>query len=72
MTISAGQTLAPFDLTIVDDSDVDGSQSVTVTASADGWTSASDTIEVQDNDNGGSEDGQKDSGGGCFIATAAY
>ena len=72
VTISAGQTLAPFDLTIVDDSDVDGSQSVTVTASADGWTSASDTIEVQDNDNGGSEDGQKDSGGGCFIATAAY
>lgn len=63
VTIDAGKTSATFDLTIVDDTEIDGTQSVTVTASADGWTIGADTIAVVDND---------DTGGGCFIATAAY
>lgn len=62
-TINAGKTSATFDLTIVDDTEIDGTQSVAVTASADGWIIGTDTIAVVDND---------DTGGSCFIATAAY
>ena len=50
VTILAGQTLTTFDLTIGNDAEIDGTQSVTVTASATGWAPAADTIEVQDND----------------------
>lgn len=48
--IPAGSTSATFDLTIIDDAEVDGTQSVTVTASATGWTQGTDTIAVADNE----------------------
>jgi len=50
VTVSAGQTSAPFDLTMVDDALLDGSQPATVAASASGWTGAADTMTVTDND----------------------
>jgi alpha-tubulin suppressor-like RCC1 family protein len=52
LTIAAGQTLAFFDLTIVDDGDIDGLQTVTVSASAAGWSHGNATIVVADNDPG--------------------
>ena len=53
VTITAGSTSATFDLTVVDDAVLDGDQVVTVTASAAGYTSGSDTITVQDNESTG-------------------
>jgi len=50
LTIPAGQTSATFDVTIMDDSAVDGNQAVTITASAGGWTSGSDEIDVLDDE----------------------
>lgn len=70
VTMVAGQTSVTFDLTVVDDAEIDGTQSVTVTASATGWTPATDTIEVHDNE--GDSDGDGSGGSGCFIATAAF
>jgi hypothetical protein len=46
--ITAGQTLANFDLLIIDDSVFDGTMTVTITASATSWTLASETISVRD------------------------
>jgi N-acetylneuraminic acid mutarotase len=49
--ISAGDTEAHFNVIIEDDGDVDGAQTATVTASADGWISGtSNQITVYDND----------------------
>jgi hypothetical protein len=50
VTISAGQTSAVFDVTIVDDTETDGMQTATVTASATGFVSGSGNIAVKDND----------------------
>ena len=50
VTIPAGETSATFDLTVEDESDVDGTQTATVTASAVGWTSVSDSIDILDDD----------------------
>jgi alpha-tubulin suppressor-like RCC1 family protein len=50
LTIPAGHASATFDLTVIDDPDLDGTQTVTITASAVGWISGSDTIGVFDND----------------------
>ena len=50
VTIQAGQTSAVFNVSIVDDSEIDGSKPATVTASVAGWTSGSDTIQVADNE----------------------
>ncbi|MDM8552377.1 Calx-beta domain-containing protein [Desulfobacterales bacterium HSG2] len=52
VVIPAGEISAPFDLTLTDDPEIDGTQTVTLTASADGWTSAEAAIEVGDNDPG--------------------
>jgi hypothetical protein len=49
-TINAGQTSTDFDLTILDDVEIDGTQSVIITASATAWASADDTIDIQDNE----------------------
>jgi subtilisin-like proprotein convertase family protein len=48
--ITAGQTNASFDLTVVDDGVLDGSQLVTVTASASGFTPGQALITVHDNE----------------------
>ena len=50
VTIPAGETSVTFDLTVEDESDVDGTQTATVTASALGWTSGSDGIYILDDD----------------------
>ena len=49
-TIPAGQAQVLVDLDAVDDDIVDGTQTVTVTASAAGFTAGSDTLEVTDDD----------------------
>lgn len=48
--IPAGSTSTNFDLTIIDDLDIDGTRTATITASTPGWASTTDTIDVQDND----------------------
>ena len=50
VTIPAGQTSVTFDIDAIDDAIVDGTQTVTVTASAAGQTSGSDTLDVTDDD----------------------
>jgi uncharacterized repeat protein (TIGR01451 family) len=50
VTILAGQTNATFTLTIIDDTELDGPQKATVTASAPGFTSGSASITVNDNE----------------------
>ncbi|MBN1832350.1 MAG: S8 family serine peptidase [Deltaproteobacteria bacterium] len=58
ITIPSGQTTVTFDMTVIDDSVIDGTKTVTISASAEGWTLGSDTITIQDNDS---------NSGGCFI-----
>ena len=50
VTVPAGRISAVFDLTVVDDSKVDGVETVSIAASAPGWISANDSIAVFDND----------------------
>jgi len=50
VTVLAGQTSATFSLNMVDDDEIDGTQTVTVTATAAGWTSASASMQVIDNE----------------------
>ncbi|MDB4433739.1 hypothetical protein N9142_01205 [Akkermansiaceae bacterium] len=50
VTILAGQGSASFDLTVVDDIDLDGDNEVSVTASAAGFVSADATFTVIDNE----------------------
>lgn len=53
VTIAAGQSISPsFDVNAVDDSLIDGSQSVTVTASAISHIDGTDTLEVTDDEVG--------------------
>ena len=46
--IAAGQASATFDLNAVDDALLDGTQTVTITASATGYVNGSDTVDVTD------------------------
>jgi len=50
MRIPAGQTSASFDLTVLDDTLVDGPQAVRVTAFALGYVPAGATMEIDDNE----------------------
>ena len=50
VTILAGDTSADFDLTVVDDSGLDGSQQATVTAAAGGYMPDGQGITVHDNE----------------------
>ncbi|MCU0596020.1 MAG: hypothetical protein MUC98_11255, partial [Desulfobacterota bacterium] len=50
LVIPAGQTSAPFSIQILDDSIVDGTQSVMIGASVPGWGSDVRKIEVEDNE----------------------
>ena len=50
VTIPAGQTTAAFDLTVPEDVLLDGAHTVTVTATAEGYYSGSDTLRVHDNE----------------------
>lgn len=66
VTILSGQTIATFNITVKDDLSDDGTQTVTISVSADGWTSGSDTIAIR---NTASSGGGSGSSGGCFIET---
>ena len=48
--LHAGQTSANFDLTIVDDTVIDGTQTASVTAHVENWTEGSANIDILDND----------------------
>ena len=50
VTILAGETTAEFNLTILDDARYDGTQTVSITASATGYQAGSDTIDILDNE----------------------
>ncbi|MEM7505248.1 MAG: Ig-like domain-containing protein [Pseudomonadota bacterium] len=50
VTIEAGQTSATFDIDAVGDALIDGTQTVTITASATDFDSGSDTVDVTDED----------------------
>ncbi|MGB2823503.1 MAG: hypothetical protein WBF17_21165, partial [Phycisphaerae bacterium] len=50
VTVRAGQTSAVFDLTVVDDAELDGTQTAAITAHVENWTDGTDAIDVQDND----------------------
>ncbi len=72
VVIAANSTSATFDITVVDDSDVDNSQTANISARANNYSNGSASIQIDDNDNeqtptnsGG--DGGGGSGGGCFI-----
>ncbi len=49
-TILAGQTSATFPITIIDDTDLDGTQSTTLTATASGYSGASAVLDVQEDE----------------------
>jgi len=48
--IPAAQTNTSFDITIVDDSEIDGTQNTTITTHVPNWTNGQDGITVLDND----------------------
>lgn len=48
--IPAGQASTTFTVSVVDDPDTDGTQSATITPSANGYLSVSDAVSVTDND----------------------
>ena len=51
VTIAAGQSLSdPFNINIVDDAILDGTQTATITATAAGYVDGIDTIDVSDNE----------------------
>ncbi len=50
VTLLAGETNKPFDVTIVDDGLIDGSQTAIVTAHAEGWNDRLASISVLDNE----------------------
>ena len=50
VTILAGQTSATFNVTVVDDTLIDGPQTATVTAHVQNWTDGSAALDVLDND----------------------
>ena len=50
VTILAGQTSATFNVTIVNDTLIDGPQTATVTAHVQNWTDGSAALDVLDND----------------------
>ena len=56
VTIPNGSNSITFTVTAVDDTLIDGAQTVTITASVTGYTSGSDTVQVLDNEGGGGAD----------------
>ena len=50
VTILDGQSSTTFDIAAVDDSDADGTQTVTISAAAGGYAGGSDTLDVTDDD----------------------
>lgn len=50
VTLPAGATSVPFSLTVVDDTLLDGPQTVVLTASVAGWASGMKTVTVTDNE----------------------
>jgi uncharacterized repeat protein (TIGR01451 family) len=53
VTVFAGQHVATFNVTIIDDSDLDGVQSATFTATFPEYATVTETIQVNDNESAG-------------------
>jgi len=51
VTIPAGQTTVSFPLTVVDDQKINGTHVATITAHIAGWTDASASVSIADNEN---------------------
>ena len=78
VVIPNGETGSTFDLTIVDDTAIDGPQTVTLTAHVENWTDGADAISVLDNEGAnlivtlpawaGEGDGVLTNAGGLAIA----
>ena len=81
--IPSGQTSATFQIAAIDDAILDGTQVVTITASATGYNSGSDAIQVTDNeafsvapsvqdfnDDGSSDLARMDAGGQWLVTTS--
>ena len=52
VVIPPGELWVDFDVTVVDDAELDGAQQVTLMANAAGWPTATDTMTINDNDTG--------------------
>ncbi|GBC62104.1 hypothetical protein DENIS_3067 [Desulfonema ishimotonii] len=50
VTVPAGEDRAAFDVMVTDDAEIDGPETVQITASVRGWTSGSASVTVTDND----------------------
>ena len=50
VTIPAGASSATFPITVLDDDAIDGSQTLEVSATVQGWTTGQSTVQVQDNE----------------------
>lgn len=50
VTVPAGQTSAPFTITIVDDNKINGTHALTITAHVANWTDGTATINISDNE----------------------
>jgi RHS repeat-associated protein len=51
VTIQAGADTAFFNIFIIDDNEIDSTTSTSITATVAGWTSASESIRISDNEN---------------------
>ncbi len=51
VTIPAGQVMASFNVAVVDDTEIDGTQTATITAHVQNWTDGTTTVNVTDNEN---------------------
>jgi hypothetical protein len=70
VTIPVGVSAVPFTVTAQNDTPVDGAQTVTITASAAGYASISDTLQVLDDDGGGGGGGGQTDDHGNSSATS--
>lgn len=50
VVVPAGASNVTFDLTVVDDTEIDGPRSATITAHVDNWVDGNDTVAVADNE----------------------
>ena len=50
VVLQPGQTTASFPITVVNDVELDGTQTATITASVPGWTNATAAVQVTDNE----------------------
>lgn len=69
VTILADEVSATFDLTVIDDILEDWNQTVTITATADGYTSGMDTIIILDDDGDSGSPDRNGTKSGCTLSS---